>query len=165
MEPQLADAGPFHARNAWDQCQALGKSRAIGFDIDHIAATQHFSAELRHRSHERNMTAAEQRHTVTHALHPFEQVGGQEYGDPLPFEAADDREQFSGRVRIETRCRLVEDGDLARLHQDLGQAESLPHAARERADAIFGGLGQANARERVGDPRPLGFPKPISRAV
>ena len=89
-----------------------------------------------------------------------------QHGDALPLEAANDREQFGGGVRIETRCRLVENGDLRAFHQDLGEAQPLTHAARERADAVFGDLGQADARERGGDPfLPFGALKPIRRAV
>ena len=54
-------------------------------------------------------------------------------------------------MRIEPRRRLVEDGDLRALHQDFGQAEPLPHAAREGADALVGDFGKADPLERVGD--------------
>ena len=47
--------------------------------------------------------------------------------------------------------RLVEDGDLRALHQDLGKPQPLAHAARKRADAIVGELGKADPIERVGN--------------
>ncbi len=54
-------------------------------------------------------------------------------------------------MRIEARCRLVEDGDLRALHQDFGKSEPLAHAAREGADAMLGKLGESDAIERLGD--------------
>src|SRR5262249_50934755 len=80
------------------------------------------------------------------------EVGGEEGGEALPFEAANDCEQLVRGVRIETGSRLVENRDLRAFHQNFGEAEPLAHAARERADAVFGSLREANARERVGDP-------------
>ncbi len=57
-------------------------------------------------------------------------------------------EQFGGRLRIETGGRFVEDGDLRILHQDLGQAEALPHAAGEGLDGLVGDIAQADMGER-----------------
>ena len=54
-------------------------------------------------------------------------------------------------MRIETRRRLVEDGDLRALHQDFGKAEPLPHAAREGGDALVGEFGKPDPLDRVGD--------------
>src|SRR5271157_3341840 len=45
MEPQLANSGPVHAGNAWNQRQAFGKSCAISFDIDDVTATEDLAAE------------------------------------------------------------------------------------------------------------------------
>ena len=56
-----------------------------------------------------------------------------------------------GRLRVEARGRLVEDRDLGVLHQDLGEAEPLAHAAREGRHALFGDVGEPHARERVRD--------------
>ena len=55
-------------------------------------------------------------------------------------------QQLGRRLRIETGGRLVEDRDLRILHQDFGEAEPLPHAARERLDALVGDVGQADMR-------------------
>ena len=37
------------------------------------------------------------------------------------------------------------------LHEDLGEAEPLPHAAREGLDALLGDVGEPDALERLGD--------------
>ena len=92
------------------------------------------------------------RDPVAHALHPVEQMRRQQHGDAAMLERADDVQQLDGRLRIEARGRLVEDGDLRVLHQDLGEAEPLAHAARERRHPLVGDVGQPDMRERGGDP-------------
>ncbi len=62
-------------------------------------------------------------------------------------------EQLQRRLRIEAGGRLVEDRDLGVLHQDLGEAEPLPHAAREGLDPLVGDIVQADVIERVRDLR------------
>ena len=138
----------------------LGKTGAVGLDVDHVAAAENLAAEFGHRAHQRDVAAAEQRDAVAHALHPLEQMRGQQHRNALALEAADDGEQFGRGVRIEPRGRLVENGDLRALHQNLGKPEPLPHAARKCCDALVGGIGKADPIERVGDPLlALGFPE------
>ena len=127
------------------------KPGAVGLDVDHIAAAEHFAAEIGHRAHQRDLAGAEQRDAVAHALHPLEQMRGQQHRHALGLEAADDAEQLGGGLRIEARRRLVEDRDLRALHQDFGKPEPLPHAAREGADALVGNIGKTDPLERVGD--------------
>ena len=66
----------------------------------------------------------------------------------MVLEIADDLEQLQGRLRIETRGGLVEDGDLGFLHQDFGEPQPLAHAAREGGDALVRHLGEADMLER-----------------
>src|SRR5580700_6137367 len=85
---------------------------------------------------------------------------GQQHRHTLGLEVSDDAEELRGGVRIEARGRLVEDGDLRALHQNLGEAETLPHAAREGRDAFVGKFGKPDPLDRVGDALlTLGEPK------
>src|SRR5580692_1314490 len=151
MQPQFSDAGLLDAADAGNERKPLGKADAVGFDIDHIAAAENLAAELGHRAQKRNLAAAEQGDAVAHALHPLQQMRGQKHRHALGLEAADDAEKLRGGVRIEARGRLVEDGDLRALHQNLGKAETLPHAAREGGNALVGKLGEPDPLDRVGD--------------
>ena len=64
----------------------------------------------------------------------------QQHGHAACLSVADDVEQLDGRLRIETGGRLVENRDLRILHQDLGEAETLAHAAGEGLDALVGDI-------------------------
>src|SRR5580700_9154487 len=151
VQPQFADAGLLDAADAGNERKPLGKANAVGFDIDHIAAAENLAAEFGHRTHQRDLAAAEQGDAVAHALHPLEQMRGQQHRHALGFEVSDDAEELRGGVRIEARRRLVENGDLRALHQNLGKAEALPHAAREGGDALIGEFGEPDPLDRVGD--------------
>src|SRR5580700_11068979 len=151
MQPQFADAGLLDTADAGNERKPLGKADAVGFDIDHIAAAEHLAAELRHRTQQRNLAAAEQGDAVAHTLHPLEQMRGQQHRHALGLEVSDDAEQLRGGVRVEARGRLVEDGDLRAFHQNFGKAETLPHAAREGGDALVGKFGEPDPPDRVGD--------------
>ena len=71
---------------------------------------------------------------------------------PSCLSAADHVEELDRRLRVESRGRLVEDRDLGLLHQDLGEAEALAHAAREGGDALVGDVGQPHPRQRGRNP-------------
>src|ERR1700685_4351464 len=75
----------------------------------------------------------------------------QQHRNALGLEVSHDAEQLRGGMRIEARGRLVEDGDLRALHQNLGKAETLPHAAREGGDALVGKFAEPDPLDRVGD--------------
>src|SRR5580698_667128 len=110
LQPQLANAGLFDAADARNKREPLRKSGAVSFDIDDIAAAEDLPTEIRHRTHQRNLARAEQRNAIANTLHPLEQVRRQQNRHAFRLEATDDAEQLGGRVRIETRSRLVEDG-------------------------------------------------------
>src|SRR6516165_4928111 len=151
MQPQLPNAGLVDAADARNEGEPLGEAGAVGLDVDHIAAAKHLAAELGHRTHQRDLAGAEQGDSVADALHAFEQMRGQKHRHAFGLEAADDAEEFRGRVRVEAGCRLVENGDLRSLHQNLGKAKALAHAAREGGNALLGVLGEPYPLERVGD--------------
>src|SRR5580704_15830803 len=160
MQPQFADAGLLDAADAGDKRKPFGKADAVSFDIDHTATAENLAAELGHRTHQRNLAAAEQSDAVAHTLHPLEQMRGQQHRHALGLEVSDDAEELRGGVRIEARGRLVEDSDLRALHQNLGKAETLPHAARKGGDALIGKFGKPDLLDRVGDALlALGEPK------
>src|SRR5580700_9623277 len=151
MQPQFADAGFLDAADAGNERKPLGKAGPVGFDINHIAAAENLAAELGHRTHQRNLAAAEQGDAVAHALHALEQMRGQQHRHTLGLEVSDDAEELRGGVRIEARGRLVEDGDLRAFHQDFGKAETLPHAAGEGGDTLVGKFAKPDLLDRVGD--------------
>src|SRR5580700_5646349 len=109
MQPQFADTGFLDTADAGNERKPLGKTDAVGLDIDHIAAAENLAAELGHRTHQRNLAAAEQGDAVAYALYSLEQMRGQQHRHTFGLEVADDAEQLSRGMRIEARGRLVED--------------------------------------------------------
>src|SRR5580704_980783 len=79
MQAQFADAGLLDTADARDQRQPFGKTGAVGFDIDRIAAAKYLPAEIGHGTHQRDLAAAEQRDAVADALHPLEQMRRQQH--------------------------------------------------------------------------------------
>ncbi len=80
---------------------ALHKILAFGFDLDAEAAAQDLTSQLRYRTDERDVALTEQGDAIANALHPLEQVRGQQNADALVLEITDDIEQLGGRLRIE----------------------------------------------------------------
>src|SRR5579883_520991 len=148
VQPQLADAGGLDAADTGNERKPLRQADPIRLDIDYISAAENLAAEIRYRSHQGDAPGTEQRHTIADALHPLQQMRRQQHRHALGLECPNDAEQFGGRVRIEARGRLVKNGDLRALHENLGEPEPLPHAARERADALVSKFGETNAVER-----------------
>ena len=72
MQAKLADAGLLDAADARNEREPLGEAGAVGLDVDHIAAAEHFAAELGHRAHQRDVAVGEQCDAVAHALHSLE---------------------------------------------------------------------------------------------
>ena len=120
-------------------------------DLDVETAAQHLAAELGDGAHEHDVAVIEQRDAVADALDPLEQMRRQQDAHPAVLEIANDREQFDGRLRIETGGRLIEDRDLRLLHEDFGKCEPLPHAARECLHAVVGNVGKPDVSKRRGD--------------
>src|SRR5579863_726912 len=149
---KLADAGFLDAADPGNEREPLGKTDAVGFDVDHITAAEHLAAEIGHRAHQRDMSGGKQRNAVAHALHALKQVRRQQHRYACGLETADNAEEVGGGMRIEARRRLVEDRDLRALHQDFGQAQPLPHAAGKSTDAFVGRIGKTDPIERLGDP-------------
>src|SRR6266446_4109121 len=81
-------------------------------------------------------------------------MGGDQYGDALALEFADHIEKLVSRLRIEPGGRLVQNGNLGMLHDELGKTEPLAHAARERRYGLVRHIGEPHACDRVGDARP-----------
>src|SRR5215204_1299582 len=66
-------------------------------------------------------------------------------------KSADRVEQFQRSLRVETRSRLVENGDLRVLDKDFGQSEPLAHTAREGLHWFVDDLRQTDAFQRQPD--------------
>src|SRR5579864_2095349 len=74
MQAYLADADLLDAADTRDQRQPIGERRAVGLDIDHVAAAEHLASELGDRTHQRDAAVIEQCDAVAHALHSLEQM-------------------------------------------------------------------------------------------
>src|SRR5215472_14471750 len=157
LGPQIALAvGPIkfraqhlHPNYTWDRGKLIAnRCAAACFDIDDIAAAEHPLRQLSHAAGQRDAPAVEQGHAVAHALHLVEMMRRQQHGDAISLQTADHGEKFLGRMRIQSRGWLVEDGDAWLLHQDLGEAEALAHAAREGANSFAPNIRHPYPRQR-----------------
>src|SRR2546430_3877419 len=79
QQSEAIGARRFHLSHPGDRRDAFGKALPFGFNLDAEAAAEHLAAELRHRADERDLALIEQRHAIANALHPFEQVRGQQH--------------------------------------------------------------------------------------
>ncbi len=95
----------------------------------------------------------EQRDAVADRLHLVEQMRGQQHREAFLLELADHRQQLLRAFGIEADGGLVEDRQHRPLHQDLGEAETLAHAAREAADPVAPRVLQAHAPQCRVHPR------------
>ncbi len=116
-----------------------------------MAGPQHLVGELHHRAHQGDAALVEERHPVANALHPIEQMGGQQHRHAHPLQPADHLQELESGMRVEARGRLVEDGDLGLLHHDLGDAQTLAHAARVGRNPSVDHVGQLHALHRLHD--------------
>ena len=117
-------------------------SGSLRLDQKGMARPQHLVGELHHRAYQGDLALVEQRHPVTDALYAVEQMRAEQHRHACPLQPADHLQQLEGGVRIQPRGRLVEDRDLGLLHDDLGNAQPLAHAARKSGDALVGNVGQ-----------------------
>ena len=81
-------------------------------------------------------------------LHLAERMRGQEHGDAVARELADQLVERAAQRRVQARGRLVEQQQPRPAEQCLGQAQPLPHALGVGADATAGGRGEADALEQ-----------------
>ena len=84
----------------------------------------------------------------------FEQVAGEEDGDPLAGEAPDEVAHVAHPGRVEARRRLVEEQQARLPQQGGGDPEPLPHPVRVAADTVLRAVGQLDELEHLADPRP-----------
>ena len=77
-----------------------------------------------------------------------EQVAGeQDRQAPLVDQRPEEVEDLDDAERVDGGRRLVEDEDVGRLHQRVGDAEALLHAPRVRLDPVVRAIGQADLLE------------------
>ena len=91
-----------------------------------------------------------------HALDLVQHVRGDEHGAALGAEPADQLDHVAPLHRVEAVERLVEQQQLGRVDERLGQLDALAHALREAADPPLGGVLEPDARERLGGRAPRG---------
>ena len=85
-----------------------------------------------------------------HALDLVQHVRGDEHRAALGAEPADQLHHVAALHRVEAVERLVEQQQLGRVHERLGELDALAHALREAADAALRGVLEPDARERLG---------------
>ena len=112
---------------------------AVGEDADPVADRLDLGQEMA-RQHDRQPALVDQ---------PAQQVEDLDHAD-----------------RVDRRRRLVEDEQVRRLDQGVGDAEPLAHAARVRLDRVVGATRQPDLLEDLVDGRVgLGASRPLSLAV
>jgi len=80
-------------------------------------------------------------------------VAGDEHGQVLVGQPADQAAQPVDALRVEAVGRLVQDQDVGVAQQGGGQAEALAHPEREAPDPPAGGRGQPRLLQDLVDPR------------
>jgi len=138
--------------HAFDAAQRGGNVDTGRLHEKRMARAQHLVGKLDDRAHQGDLALVEQRHAVANALHPVEQVRRQQHRNARLLQPPDHLQELEGGVRVEARGRLVENGDLGLLHDNLGDAQSLAHAAREGGDAHVGHVRKVDGLERRHDP-------------
>src|SRR5262249_34341613 len=152
QKPQAGWPDRLDLSHAGNGLEPLGEPLPFCLNLDPEAAAQDLAAELRHRADERDPAFVEQRHSVADRLYPLEQMRRQQHAYAAVLEIADHVEQLGRGLRVEARRRFVEYRDLGVLHQDLGQPQSLAHAARKGAYRMLGDVGEADVAQRLPDP-------------
>src|SRR5690349_18222993 len=109
--------------------QTTGQSFAFCLDFDPKSPAENLATQLRHSAHQHQIAFIEERHPIAYALHSLEQMRRQKHAHTAMLEIADHFQQFNGGLRIEPGGRLVQNGDLRILHENLGEPKPLPHAA------------------------------------
>ena len=80
----------------------------------------------------------------------MQHVRGDEHRAALGAEPADQLDHVPALDRVEAVEWLVQQQQLGRVHERLGELDALPHALREASDAALRGVLQAHARDRLG---------------
>ena len=83
-------------------------------------------------------------------------MAGHQHGGAVGGQVADQVPDLAGALRVEAVGRLVEDQQVTRHQQGVGDGEPLPHAERVGAVALGRGGQQADPVQRRVDPGPRG---------
>ncbi len=89
-------------------------------------------------------------HARRHALDLVQHVRGDQNGAAFGAEPPDQLHHVAALDGIEAVQRLVEQQQLGRVHERLGQLDALAHALREAAHATLRRVFQPHGRERLG---------------
>ena len=95
---------------------------------------------------------ADDRHPVAELFHLGEQVAGEQDGDPLAGEPANEQAHVAHPRRIETGGRLVQKQQPRRAQQRGGDPEPLLHPVRVAADPVVAPVAQLDQLEHLLDP-------------
>ena len=137
MQPQLADAGLVDAADAGNEREPLGEPRPVGLDVDHDSRRRAPRGRDRPTVPISAMRPPENSATRSHTLCTrSSRCEDRSTDTPSLLKPRMMVKQLRRGVRIEPRRRLVEDGDLRALHQNLGKPEALPHAAENVATRL-----------------------------
>ncbi len=132
----------------------LGAADAIEADLDSRRRLAEPPRQLRHRPHADEPAGREDPDTVARRLDLREQVARQEDRDPLFVgELPEEVENLDDADRVDRGGRFVEDEDLGVLHERIGDAEPLEHAAGVRLGFRVGPVGHPDLPEDLLDSR------------
>ncbi len=137
-----AARGPFHVRGG-------GELQA---HLDRGGPVAELRGQLLDRSLADQLARREDPDPVADRLDLAQQVARQHDRQPtLVDQATEELEDLDDPERVDRGRRLIEDEEVGRLHERIGDPQPLPHPARVRADEVVGAAGQADLAEDLVD--------------
>ena len=152
--PSSSDETPGTAAEHGPGVAVVGALGQVQPDLDLAPPIAEPRGQLVHGPLPDQPSRGEDADPVAHALDLVQQVAREQDGHPaLADEPAQQVEDLRDAERVDRRRRLVEDQDVGILHERIGDAEPLEHAARVRVGPVVGSVGQADLVEDLVDRR------------
>ena len=134
-----------------DRLQQLGQPRQVAgagrVHLEHVAAD--VALELVGGAERDHLPVVDHGDAIRQAVGLVEVLGGQEQRRAVVDELGDELPEVDARARVEPGRRLVHQQDPRTPDEARAEIEPAPHAARVGADEPLGGVGEAEAGERI----------------
>ena len=126
-----------------ERARVVGRAQAV--------AGAALAAQVGERALVDDAPGLDDRHAVAQFLHLGQLVAGEQHGDAVVGQAADQQAHVAHPGRVQAGGGLVEDQQARTAQQRGGDPQALAHAVRVAADAVPGARGQLDGREHLVD--------------